>query len=228
MKTIGLIGGISWESTAEYYRILNQEINQRLGGRHSARIRMYSFDFDEIYNFNQKNDFDSIRNRLIEEAIKLEKAGSELLLLCANTAHKWAKDVKDSITIPIIHIAEATGQAITDAGIRKVALLGTKLTMEGDFIKGKLSSDYGIEVTVPEPEDQEIVSSIIYDELIIGEFNEPSRNKILNVINGFEDIEGVILGCTELPLIIKPEDITLQLFNTTELHAQAAIDFALS
>ena len=228
MKTIGLIGGISWESTAEYYRILNQEINQRLGGRHSARIRMYSFDFDEIYNFNQKNDFDSIRNRLIEEAIKLEKAGSELLLLCANTAHKWAKDVKDSITIPIIHIAEATGQAITDAGIRKVALLGTKLTMEGDFIKGKLSSDYGIEVTVPEPEDQEIVSSIIYDELIVGEFNEPSRNKILNVINGFEDIEGVILGCTELPLIIKPEDITLQLFNTTELHAQAAIDFALS
>jgi len=228
MKTIGIIGGISWESTAEYYKILNHEINKRIGGRHSARILMYSFDFDEIYNFNQKEDYDSIRDRLIEEAVNLENAGSELLLLGANTAHKWAKDVKEKINIPLIHIAEATGRAIKKAGIKKVLLLGTNLTMEGDFIKGRLSYDFGIEVLVPEAEDREIVSNIIYDELILGEFKESSRQKILKVITGFNDIEGVILGCTELPLIIKPEDTPLQLFNTTELHAQAAIDFALS
>ena len=227
MKTIGLIGGVSWESTSEYYRIMNQEVNKRLGGRHSARILMYSFDFDEIYNFNQSEDFNSIKTRLTEEAVKLEKAGSELLLLCANTAHKWAKDVEDSITIPFIHIADATGQAINKAGVKKVALLGTKLTMNGDFIKGKLSSDYDIEVTVPEPDEQEIVSSIIYNELIVGEFKESSRKKILNIISGIKDIEGVILGCTELPLIIKPGDTSLTLFSTTEIHAIAAVDFAL-
>jgi len=228
MKTIGLIGGISWESTAEYYKILNQKINHRLGGRHSARILMYSFDFDEIYNFNQKDDLDSIRDRLIEEAIKLEKAGAELLMFCANTAHKWANDVKSKINIPLVHIAEATGRAIIDAGINKVLLLGTNLTMEGDFIKGKLLSDFGIEVLVPEAKDRNIISNIIYDELIVGEFKESSTNKILSIMNKFQNVEGVILGCTELPIIIKPKNTTVKLFNTTELHAQAAIDFALS
>jgi len=228
MKTIGLIGGISWESTAEYYKILNQKINHRLGGRHSARILMYSFDFDEIYNFNQKDDFDSIRDRLVEEAINLENAGAELLMLCANTAHKWANDVKQKINIPIIHIAEATGRSIIDTGIKKVLLLGTNLTMEGDFIKGKLLSDFGIEVLVPEAKDRNIISNIIYDELIVGEFKESSTNKILSIMNKFQNVEGVILGCTELPIIIKPKNTTVKLFNTTELHAQAAIDFALS
>ncbi len=228
MKTIGLIGGISWESTAEYYKLLNEEIKTRLGGRHSANILMYSFDFDEIYNFNQNEDFNSIGKRLTEEAINLENAGAELLLLCANTAHKWANDVKDKINIPLVHIADATGRSITDAGIKKVLLLGTNLTMAGEFIKGKLLTDFGINVLVPESEDRNIVSDIIYDELIMGKFLEPSRQKILSIIKKFDDIEGVILGCTELPLIIKPEDTPLQLFNTTELHAKAAVDFALS
>lgn len=227
MKTIGLIGGISWESSAEYYKILNQEINKRLGGRHSAKIRIYSFDFDEIYNFNQKDDFDSIKNRLVEEAIELERSGSELLLLGANTAHKWAEDVKENIEIPLIHIADATGHAISVSGIKKVLLLGTKLTMEGDFIKGKLLLDHGIHVAVPDSNDRETISSIIYDELIIGQFKESSKQKILNVIAGIKDIEGVILGCTELPLIINNNDTELPLFNTTELHAMAAIDYAL-
>lgn len=228
MKTIGLIGGISWESTAEYYKILNQEMNKRLGGRHSAKIRIYSFDFDEIYNFNQKDDFESIKNRLVEEAIELERAGSDLLLLGANTAHKWAKDVKENINIPLIHIAEATGYAISVSGIRKVLLLGTKLTMEGDFIKGKLLSDFGIDVVVPDLADREIISNIIYDELILGQFKESSKEKILNIIKGFDDIEGVILGCTELPLIISKTDTDLPLFNTTLLHANAAVDLALN
>ena len=227
MKTIGLIGGISWESTAEYYKLLNEEIKTRLGGRHSAKILMYSFDFDEIYSFNQKEDYDSIGKRLTEEAINLENAGAELLLLCANTAHKWANEVKSKINIPLIHIADATGRSITDAGIKKVLLLGTNLTMAGEFIKGKLLTDFGINVLVPESEDRNIVSDIIYDELIMGKFLEPSRQKILSIIKKFDNIEGVILGCTELPLIIKPKDTPLQLFNTTELHAMAAIDFAL-
>lgn len=227
MKTIGLIGGISWESTAEYYKLLNEEIKTRLGGRHSANILMYSFDFDEIYSFNQKEDYDSIGKRLTEEAINLENAGAELLMLCANTAHKWANEVKSKINIPLIHIADATGRSITDAGIKKVLLLGTNLTMEGDFIKGKLFTDFGIDVLVPETDDRKIVSNIIYDELILGKFLEPSRQNILDVIGKFDDVEGVILGCTELPLIIKPKDTPIQLFNTTELHAMAAIDLAL-
>ncbi len=227
MKTIGLIGGISWESTAEYYKLLNEEIKTRLGGRHSANILMYSFDFDEIYSFNQKEDYDSIGKRLTEEAMKLENTGADLLLLCANTAHKWANEVKSKINIPLIHIADATGRSITDAGIKKVLLLGTNLTMAGEFIKGKLLTDFGINVLVPESEDRNIVSDIIYDELIMGKFLEPSRQKILSIIKKFDNIEGVILGCTELPLIIKPKDTPFQLFNTTELHAMAAIDFAL-
>jgi aspartate racemase len=227
MKTIGIIGGISWESTAEYYRILNQEMNKRLGGRHSARIRMYSFDFDEIYNFNDRGDFDSIKNRLIEEAIALESAGSELLILGANTAHKWAKDVMVNINIPLVHIADATGQSIVDSGLTKVLLLGTKLTMEENFIKGKLLSDYGIQVEIPKVKDREVISDIIYNELIVGQFKESSKLKILDVIAGFENIEGIILGCTELPLIIKSNDTNHFLFNTTQLHAQAAVDAAL-
>jgi len=228
MKTIGLIGGISWESTAEYYKLLNEEIKNRLGGRHSAKILMYSFDFDEIYNFNQQEDFTSIKKRLVEEALILEDAGAELLMLCANTAHKWANDVKSRINIPLVHIADATGKSITDAGIKKVLLLGTNLTMEGKFIKGKLLTDFDISVIVPKADDRNVVSDIIYDELIMGKFLELSRQKILKIIKKFDDIEGVILGCTELPLIIKPEDTPLQLFNTTELHAKAAVDIALS
>lgn len=227
MKTIGLIGGVSWESTAIYYKIINQEINKRLGGKHSARIRMYSFDFDEIFARLQKSDDEGIGKRLVEEAIKLEESGADLLLFCANTAHKWANQVRSNISIPISHIAEATTNAILNSGINKVLLLGTQYTMEGDFIKGKLKSEFDINVLVPEKDDIETINHIIFEELIVGKFEESSKRKILNIINSFNDIEGVILGCTELPLIISKKDTKLPLFDTTQLHANAAVDFAL-
>lgn len=227
MKTIGLIGGISWESTAVYYRIINQEVNRRLGGAHSARIYMFSFDFDEILRFNQKDDLESIGNRLVEEAIKLQKSGAELLVLGANTAHRWIDLVQSNISIPIVHIGEATGKAIRKANMNHVLLLGTKYTMEGDYIKGKLYSEFGIRVSVPDESDMKLINQIIYDELVIGEFKDSSKQALLDIINKFNDTDGVILGCTELPLIISPKDTNLPLFNTTLLHAKAAVDFAL-
>jgi aspartate racemase len=228
MKTIGLIGGLSWESTTEYYRIINHEINKKLGGKHSARIRLYSFDFEEIDKYNRSGDLVGATPRFIEEALNLEKSGADLLLLCANTAHLFAGEIRKHIKIPLIHIAEETGKAIKKKGIRKVALLGTKYTMEGDFIKEKLASEYGIEVTIPGADARSNIHNIILEELIMGKFNEPSKRYLTNVINQFENIEGVILGCTELPLIIKPEDTSFLLFDTTEIHAIAAVDFALN
>jgi len=227
MKTIGLIGGISWESTAIYYRIINQEVNKRLGGAHSARIYMFSFDFDEILRFNQKDDLESIGKRLVEEAIKLQSSGAEILVLGANTAHRWVDLVQSNISIPIVHIGEATGKAVRKANMNHVLLLGTKYTMEGDYIKGKLYSEFNIQVTVPEKEDIQKINRIIYEELVVGEFKDSSKQALLGIINKFSNIDGVILGCTELPLIISPKDTNLPLFNTTLLHAKAAVDFAL-
>jgi len=228
MKTIGLIGGITWESTAIYYKIINQEVNKRLGGAHSARIYMYSFDFDEILRFNQKDDLEAIGKRLVEEAIKLENSGAEMLVFGANTAHRWVDVIQQNITIPIVHIGDATGKAIQQSKRKHVLLLGTKFTMEGDFIKGKLNSEYGILVSVPDKKDIQTIHQIIFDELVVGEFNDTSKKRIVDIINKFSDIDGVILGCTELPLIISPKDTPLPLFDTTELHAISVVDFALN
>ncbi len=227
MKTIGLIGGLTWESTAEYYRIINQEIQKRLGGAHSAKIRMYSFDFDEIEKFNRDNNLTGMGQRLVEEATILEKTGVDALMLCANTAHMFANEVRKNIRIPLIHIAEETGKAIRLKGLKKVALLGTKYTMEGDFIKGLLESDFGLEVLIPDFASRNKINEIIFEELIFGKFNDSSRHFLVNAINHIENIDGIILGCTELPLIIKPEDTQKTLFDTTEIHALAAVDFIL-
>jgi aspartate racemase len=227
MKTIGLIGGLSWESTTEYYRIINKEVNKRLGGKHSARIRMYSFDFEEIDEFNRSGNLAGASPRMMEEALVLEKSGVDLLLLCANTAHIFANDIRKNIKIPLIHIAEETGKAIKQKGFSKVALLGTRFTMEGDFIKGILESEFGIEVLVPDSDARLRIHEIIFEELIMGKFLESSKQFLISTINQIENIEGVILGCTELPLIIKPEDTPFPLFNTTEIHALAAVDYAL-
>jgi aspartate racemase len=228
MKTIGMIGGMSWESTHEYYRLINKEVNNRLGGAHSAPIRMYSFDFEEVMDLGSRLEQNGIADRLVLEAQKLEKNGAGLIMLCANTAHQWAELVKENIGVPLVHIADATGTAIQKAGIRKVLLLGTKQTMERDFIKGKLTDGYGLEVIVPEREDREEVSRIIYDELIRGHFWDPSRQFLVQMIKRYPQVSGVILGCTELPLIVTAEDCELPLFNTTKLHAMAAVDYALS
>lgn len=227
MKTIGLIGGISWESTQEYYHLINSEINQRLGGKHSARIILYSFDFQEIYNRLEGEDFQGIGKRLLAEAMNLQRAGADLLVLCANTAHRWAPEVVKHISIPLVHIGDATGAAIRNAGVGRVLLLGTKYTMEGDFIKGILEKDYGVEVVVPGETDRIETSRIIFEELIVGKFNDSARDFFGDVISKHTDVEGVILGCTELPLIIKDEDSNLPLFNTTHLHAMAAVEAAL-
>jgi aspartate racemase len=228
MKTIGLIGGITWQSTMEYYRILNQETKKRLGGAHSAQILMYSFDWEEINGLRSSGHFDKVGIRLAEEAKKLELIGAELIMLGANTAHKFAEEVSDSISIPLIHIADVTGKAIQKQQLNKVLLLGTKYTMQEDFIKGKIKKDHNIEVLVPEPEALQEVSRIIFEELVNEKFLESSRNYLLGLIGKMRNdgIEGVILGCTELPLIIKPEDTSLPLFDTTMLHAQAAVEFA--
>ena len=228
MKTIGLIGGLTWESTSDYYRIINREVNRRLGGKHSAKMRIYSFDFNEIEQFNRTNNLIGLGDRLLEESLILEKTGIDCLLLCANTAHMFADNIRKNLKIPLIHIAEETGRAIKDRGIYKVALLGTKFTMEGDFIKGKLESEFGIEVLVPDDESRLKIHQIIFEELTIGKFTAASKDFLVNAINNFENIEGVILGCTELPLIFKTEDTSKTLFNTTEIHALAAVDFALN
>lgn len=227
MRTIGLIGGLSWESSAEYYRILNLEINKRLGGKHSARIRMYSFDFDEIDRNVKTENFDAIGDRLTEEALKLEEAGAEMLVLGANTAHQWADQILAKINIPLVHITDAIGNAIKKAGLKNILLLGTKYTMEWDFMIGKLTREYDLNILVPDGDSRNDVHNIIYDELIEGKFLEGSELKIMNIINSFNDIEGVILGCTELPILIKEDNCELKLFDTTELHSMAIVDFAL-
>jgi aspartate racemase len=188
---------------------------------------MYSFDFEEIMELHRKEDNDKISARLVKEARKLEDAGAGLLMLCANTVHQWAELVKEKISIPLIHIADATGNAIREAGIGKVLLLGTLYTMEREFIKSKLKDQYGVEVIVPNKEDREEVSRIIYDELIRGHFWDHSRHFLVDLINRYPHVNGVILGCTELPLIVKEEDCEVPLFNTTKLHAIAAVDYAL-
>lgn len=227
MKTIGLIGGITWQSTMEYYRFLNQETKKRLGGAHSAQIVMYSFDWEEINGLRASGNFDKVGGRLAEEAIKLESIGADLILLGANTAHKFAKEVADAVSVPLIHIADATGEEIKTQGLKKVLLLGTKYTMQEDFISGKLKRDFDIEVMVPKKRDLQEVSRIIFEELVDGRFLESSKNFLLGLIGKMKNdgIEGVILGCTELPLIIKPEDTILPLFDTTLLHAKAAVEF---
>ena len=228
MKTLGLIGGTSWESTVEYYRILNREINKRLGGQHSCKLRLYSFDFDEIDRYYKTGNIAGVGYRFIEEAQILEKSGADAVLLCANTAHMFAEKIRKSIKIPLIHIAEETGKAIRQKGLKKVVLLGTKYTMEGDFIIGPLSQGFGIEVLVPDPDIRTKINSIIFDELIHGKFHDTSKKFLIEIINKYENINGIILGCTELPLILKPEDTEKILFDTTEIHAIAAVDFVLS
>lgn len=222
-----MIGGMSWESTHEYYRLINREVNQRLGGAHSAPIRMYSFDFEEVMDLGSRKEQSGVAGRLVKEALLLEQNGAGLIMLCANTAHQWAHLVQEKIHVPLIHIADATGSAIRAAGLRKVLLLGTMQTMERDFIRGKLVADYDLEVITPEREDREEVSRIIYDELIRGHFWDQSKQFLVRMIQRYPHVHGVILGCTELPLIVTAEDVELPLFNTTKLHALAAVEYAL-
>ncbi|MBW1298148.1 aspartate/glutamate racemase family protein [Aquimarina litoralis] len=228
MKTIGLIGGMSWESSAIYYELLNKEVKNILGGYHSAKSVMVSVDFAEIETLQRKNDWQSLTQRMIEAAQQLEKSGADLVILCTNTMHLCSEAIIENTTIPFLHIADATGEKIQSQGLQKVALLGTKFTMEKDFYKTVLKN-YNVQVLIPELDDREQIHQIIYNELVLGEINDTSREIFKKIIAKLknEGAEGVILGCTEIPLLIKQSDVDIPIFNTTEIHAEKAVQNAV-
>ncbi len=230
MKTIGLLGGMSWESSALYYRILNEEVKHRLGGLHSARCVMLSVDFAEIERLQMAGEWEQAGALLAEEARRIEAAGAELLLLCTNTMHKLAPQIEAAISIPFLHIADATGAAIRRAGLRTVGLLGTRFTMEQEFYVARLRERWDLEVLIPDPADREIVHKIIYEELVLGIVREESRRAYLRIIDGLRcrGAEGIIEGCTEIGMLVGPEHTDVPLFDTTRIHALAAVDAALS
>jgi aspartate racemase len=230
MRTIGLIGGMSWESSLEYYRIINQKIKEQLGGLTSAKLILYSLDFSEIGKLQQEGKWNELGNRLTDAAMKLEGIGAECIIICTNTIHIVAGQIQKSINIPIIHIVVETGKKIKEHGIKKVGLLGTIYTMEGSLYKENLSNSFNIEVITPSPEDMQIVNEIIYKELVLGNVKESSKVQYVRIIDSLIDsgAEGIILGCTEIPLLIKPEDVTKPVFDTTLIHAMSAVEFILS
>jgi len=229
MKTIGLIGGTGWVSSIDYYRFINREINRRLGGQQAARCILWSFNYGEIdILINQKNDLESVYQMVKDAAEKLENCGADCILLCANTLHMFVARLKDEINIPIIHIGAATAHEITKAGLKKVAVLGTKFTMERDFYRSKLAES-GIEMIIPGNEARDFVHNAILNELLKDVLNPETKTKFLEIIRCLvaDGAEGIVLGCTEIPLLIKQEDVEVPVFDTTQIHATAAVDFAL-
>ncbi|MBW8908057.1 MAG: aspartate/glutamate racemase family protein [Mesorhizobium sp.] len=231
MKTLGLIGGMSWESTAIYYRLLNEIVRERLGGLHSAKLLLWSFDFAEIAERQHAGDWQGAGALLVEAARRLEAGGAEGLLICTNTMHKLADDVQAAISIPLIHIADATGRAVVEAGVRRPALLATRFTMEQDFYKGRLADKYGLEPIVPGPAGRDMVHRVIYDELCQGIVKPDSHAAYVAEVGRMrrdERVDGVIMGCTEITMLIGERDFDIPVFDTTRIHAEAAVDFALS
>jgi aspartate racemase len=229
MKKIGLIGGMSWESTVDYYKILNREVQKKLGEPHSAEIIMYSVDFAEIEKHQSAGEWSKLSEKMIVIAQKLEAAGADMILIGANTMHQMAPRVQADISIPLLHIADAAAERIEAEAYKKVGLLGTKYTMEGDFYKNRIEEKYDIEVIIPEQEARDYIHQVIYQELISGILKDESREQFKKIINSLKEkgAEGIILGCTEIPLLIKNKDSSLPIFNTTELHAKKAVQFAL-
>ncbi len=229
MKTIGLIGGMSWQSTLEYYRIINETTNERLGGSHSARCILYSVNFAEIGKLQADGKWDELTRLIIKAAQILERADAEFIIICTNTIHKLADDVQKNVSIPILHIVDAVAKKIVEKGFSKVGLLGTKFTMEEDFYKKRLKEKYDIEVIIPEKEERETIHNIIYNELCLGKITGTSKDKFLKIIKNLNTngAEGVILGCTEIPLLIKAGDVEIPIFDTTTIHAKASVEFAL-
>ena len=227
---IGLIGGMSWESSAEYYRIINREVRSRLGGVHSARILMWSVDFGEIERLQHAGDWDELTGRMADAAMRLERGGADFILMCTNTMHRMAGAVAQAVKIPLLHIADPTGEKIKAAGLRKVGLLGTAFTMEQNFYKGRLRDLFGLDVLVPEADDRRIVHDIIYKELVAGEVSSKSRNLYREIIARLVErgAQAIVLGCTEIMLLVSEKDSAVPLFDTTTLHAIAAVDRALA
>lgn len=228
MKTIGIIGGISWLSTAEYYKLLNQMVNERLGGVNAAKIIIYSVNFGEIKTLTEADDWEGIAAIMCEAARQLEKAGADCLLIGANTMHKIADEIQAVVKIPVIHVAVVTADAIKKKNLQTVALLGTKYVMQQDFYKNKLAQQ-GISTIIPEQDDIDYINNAIYTEFGIGIFLPETKKRFLQIMDKLtaQGAEGVIFGCTEIPLLIQPEDCSIPVFDTTLIHATAAVDFAL-
>jgi len=226
MKTIGLLGGMSWESSLSYYQIINKYTNELLGSQNNAKSILYTVNFEEIEKLQHQDKWDEATQILLEACLSLQNAGAEFIIICTNTMHKLLPQIKKHIKIPFLHIAKATANEIKKVGIKKVGLLGTKFTMSEDFYK-QILIDENIEVVVPSNNDMDIIHKVIYEELCLGKIDIRSKEKYIEIINKMNDIEGVILGCTEIGLIISQDDLNIKVFNTTSIHAKQAVKYAL-
>jgi len=229
MKTIGLIGGLSWESSAQYYRLLNETVRDRLGGLFSAQSLMYTVNFAQIEQYQHAGEWDQATQVLQDAAQRLERGGADVLLICSNTMHRMAPEIEQSVDIPLLHIADPTAERILDRGLSRVGLLGTAYTMEEAFYQGRLREKYGLDVLTPDEEDRRMVHRIIYHELVQGKVRPESRAAYMRVMQRLADrgAQGIILGCTEIMLLVGPDDSPVPIFDTTTLHAVAAVDWAL-
>jgi aspartate racemase len=229
MKTLGLIGGMSWESSAVYYDLINKKVRKELGGHHSCDSIMLTVDFEEIVKLQHEGDWKTLDQMMAKAAMQLEKAGAEIIILCTNTMHLCTPEILKSISVPFLHIAEATALAIQEQELKKVALLGTKFTMEKDFYKDYIQDQYGIEVIIPNLEERNEIHRIIYNELVQGVIKEESREIYKNIIANLQaqGAQGAILGCTEIPLLISSSDVNIPVFDTTTIHAEKAVEWAL-
>ena len=230
MKTIGLVGGMSWESSLVYYRLINEGVKEKLGGFHSCKSVMYSVDFAEIEEIQHQENWKRLGELMIDAARKVEAGGADFIVICTNTMHKLAEVIEENTSIPLLHIADATAEHSKKQGIQRVGLLGTRFTMEQDFYKERLKEKHGIEVIIPEENEREIVHQVIYQELVKGIIRESSREAYLKVIDHLaaRGAQGIILGCTEIPLLIRQKDCSVKVFDTTTLHAQYAVETALA
>lgn len=230
MKTIGLIGGLSWEASREYYRIINEEVKERLGGLHSCQCLMYSVDFAVVAALQHQGEWEKLGALMVDAARRVERGGAELLVICANTMHKLADDIAGQVGIPLLHIADAAAEDVKAQGLRKVGLLGTRFTMEGDFYRTRIREKHGIDVIIPDAADRETVHAVIYEELVLGVVNPASRRRFQEIIGRLAaaGAQGVILGCTEIPLLVGQQDSALPLFDTTRIHALRAVELALA
>jgi aspartate racemase len=229
MKVIGLIGGMSWESTVEYYRLINESVKERLGGLHSAKCVLYSVDFAEVEALQRRGKWSEAAQLLAVAAQNVEKTGADLVLICTNTMHKVADTIQARIGVPLLHIADATAEKVKQADIGRVGLLGTRFTMEDDFYRGRLTGQFGLEVMIPDTKDRETVHRIIYEELCVGRIRPESRAQVADIMSRLVEMgaEGIILGCTELGLLVGAGDCHVPLFDTTRVHALAAVELAL-
>lgn len=229
MKTIGLLGGMSWQSSLDYYRAINEGVQHQLGGLHSGKVVLYSLDFAAIAKLQHKGDWQGTADILIKAALDIQAAGADFLLICTNTMHKLAPEIEAALNIPLLHIADTTAEILVDKGIKTVGLLGTGFTMEQDFYKGRLTDQYGLQVIVPAKQDRDFIHKVIYQELCLGKIKADSKSEYLRIIDSLhaQGAQAVILGCTEIGMLIKQADTNIELFDTTAIHAQQAVKYAI-